>query len=158
MIGNLGKVASNHLMINDGNTGSNGNCTSKAALAVHLASEVGLPLHNLETGTPGITSGVIYDIPVIPERKNPYGNRPGSHKVFPLQHVTASTPGFTVIPVGNTDASDHEQCEKICYCCKGTDYWLGGTEKYPNWICRKCHPPVPGAERLIKNLTARCTT
>src|SRR6185369_1601897 len=37
---------------------------------------------------------------------------------------------------------------KPCYCCKGTDYWLGGTEKYPHWVCRKCHPPAPGAERL----------
>jgi hypothetical protein len=38
-----------------------------------------------------------------------------------------------------------------CYCCKGTDYWMGGTEKYPHWICRKCHPPAPGAESEIKS-------
>lgn len=37
--------------------------------------------------------------------------------------------------------------ERPCYCCKGTDYWLAGTEKYPRWVCRKCHPPAPGAER-----------
>lgn len=34
-----------------------------------------------------------------------------------------------------------------CHCCKGVDYWLAGTERYPHWICRKCHPPAQGAER-----------
>ena len=38
--------------------------------------------------------------------------------------------------------------EKACYCCKGTDYWLAGTAKYPHWVCRKCHPPAPGAEKF----------
>ena len=28
------------------------------------------------------------------------------------------------------------------------DYWLGGTEQHPIWICRICHPPAPGAERV----------
>jgi len=37
---------------------------------------------------------------------------------------------------------------KRCYCCKSTDFWTGGTEKYPKLICRKCHPPAPGAERI----------
>ena len=36
----------------------------------------------------------------------------------------------------------------ICYLCRGYDFWLGGTEKYPKWICRKCHPAAPGAERF----------
>jgi len=52
--------------------------------------------------------------------------------------------------------SQAEQPEKLplsnthrpCYCCKSIDYWLAGTEKYPHWICRKCHPPAPGAERI----------
>ena len=35
-----------------------------------------------------------------------------------------------------------------CYWCKGNDFWLGGTEQYPHWICRRCHPPAPGAELI----------
>jgi hypothetical protein len=33
-----------------------------------------------------------------------------------------------------------------CNWCKSTDFWLGGTYKNPHRICRKCHPPAPGAE------------
>jgi len=36
--------------------------------------------------------------------------------------------------------------QRACYCCKGTDYWLAGTERYPHWVCRRCHPPVPGMD------------
>jgi len=35
--------------------------------------------------------------------------------------------------------------QRTCYCCKGTDFWLsihGGT------VCRRCHPPAPGAEKM----------
>jgi hypothetical protein len=49
-------------------------------------------------------------------------------------------------PEKSTTLSNH----RPCYCCKGTDYWLGGTEKYPHWICRKCHPPAPGAEKTAE--------
>ena len=38
--------------------------------------------------------------------------------------------------------------QRPCYCCKGSDYWLAGTEQYPHWVCRRCHPPAPGAERI----------
>ena len=38
-----------------------------------------------------------------------------------------------------------------CYCCNGTDYWLAGTEQYPHWVCRRCHPPAPRAERKPPN-------
>lgn len=38
------------------------------------------------------------------------------------------------------------QQNHLCYCCKGTDFWLAGTEEHPHWECRKCHPPAPGAE------------
>ena len=37
----------------------------------------------------------------------------------------------------------------ICYWCRGSDFWLGGTEKYPKWICRRCHPAAPGAEVMV---------
>lgn len=35
-----------------------------------------------------------------------------------------------------------------CYSCRSMDYWMGGTDEYPLWICRNCHPPAPGAERI----------
>ena len=37
----------------------------------------------------------------------------------------------------------------ICYWCKSTDFWRGGTPRHPKWICRKCHPPAPGAEVMV---------
>lgn len=27
----------------------------------------------------------------------------------------------------------------VCYCCKGSDFWLSTGGK---WICRVCHPPA----------------
>lgn len=50
-------------------------------------------------------------------------------------------------PAPSTTATERGAHRAPCYCCKGTDYWLAGTGKYPHWICRKCHPPAPGAER-----------
>ena len=42
----------------------------------------------------------------------------------------------------DSQLSQPEQIEKSptlsthrpCYCCKGTNYWLAGTEKYPHWV------------------------
>lgn len=33
-----------------------------------------------------------------------------------------------------------------CYCCHGADYWQSRING--DSICRKCHPPAPGAERV----------
>jgi len=46
----------------------------------------------------------------------------------------------------NGQASSRVPQIKQCYCCKSIDFWVGGTEKYPHNICRRCHPPAPGAE------------
>lgn len=33
-----------------------------------------------------------------------------------------------------------------CYCCKSTDFWQSAvTAKH--FVCRKCHPPAPNAEK-----------
>ena len=32
-----------------------------------------------------------------------------------------------------------------CFCCHGQDYWLSRING--DSICRRCHPPAPGAER-----------
>jgi hypothetical protein len=36
-----------------------------------------------------------------------------------------------------------------CYACRGTDFWAG-TGKV---VCRRCHPPAPGAEVLTLSRT-----
>jgi hypothetical protein len=34
----------------------------------------------------------------------------------------------------------------VCYWCRGKDFWESSS--FPgHWICRRCHPPVPEAER-----------
>jgi hypothetical protein len=38
-----------------------------------------------------------------------------------------------------------EPAKLICYWCHSTDFWLS---IYDRNICRRCHPPAPGAERL----------
>jgi hypothetical protein len=53
----------------------------------------------------------------------------------------------------NSPQKLHESCAEIivqqgsrkviCHCCKKTDFWLSIHGKY---ICRRCHPPAPGAE------------
>lgn len=46
--------------------------------------------------------------------------------------------------VGERDEITTER--EVCYCCKGTDFWIAGTEDAPYKLCRKCRPPIPGAE------------
>lgn len=36
---------------------------------------------------------------------------------------------------------------RTCYACKGVDHWLS---IHGLTICRKCHPPAPGAERIAE--------
>lgn len=38
--------------------------------------------------------------------------------------------------------------KKQCYWCKSTDLWVGVTEKFAHEVCRRCHPPAPGAEKI----------
>jgi hypothetical protein len=47
--------------------------------------------------------------------------------------------------VGERDVITKER--EVCYCCKGTDFWIAGTKDDPYKLCRKCRPPVSGAER-----------
>lgn len=44
---------------------------------------------------------------------------------------------------GKVAAVHPETAKLICYCCKSTDFWLS---IHGRMICRKCHPPAPGAE------------
>ena len=46
--------------------------------------------------------------------------------------------------VGERDVVSKER--EVCYCCKGTDFWIAGTKDDPYKLCRKCRPPIPGAE------------
>jgi hypothetical protein len=54
--------------------------------------------------------------------------------------------------VGERDVISAER--EVCYCCKGTDFWIAGTEDDPYKLCRKCRPPIPGAERIPEEQTA----
>ncbi len=87
-------------------------------------------------------------VPDVPERLNETGNISSDINTIEKQHVTKSVPVVPAVPTENRVATDILPLTKPCYCCKGTDYWLAGTEKYPHWVCRKCHPPAPGAERI----------
>lgn len=56
--------------------------------------------------------------------------------------------------VGERDIISTER--EVCYCCKGTDFWIAGTEDNPYKLCRKCRPPISGAERILPaNSTGR---
>ncbi len=35
---------------------------------------------------------------------------------------------------------------ETCRCCNGQDFWQGAGKT----VCRRCHPPAPGAERVLK--------
>ena len=37
---------------------------------------------------------------------------------------------------------------RTCYSCKGPDFWESAVTETPRFICRRCHPPAPGAERI----------
>jgi hypothetical protein len=36
---------------------------------------------------------------------------------------------------------------RVCFCCKSTDFWESALNEN-HFVCRKCHPPAPGAQRL----------
>jgi len=76
-------------------------------------------------------------------------------QVFDGYHASLSPPvpkGFGIWKLADLcTGTDSVRDRNTCYCCKGTDYWLAGTVKYPNWVCRRCHPPAPGAERKPSN-------
>ena len=35
---------------------------------------------------------------------------------------------------------------RTCFCCKGDDFWQSAVQENHS-VCRKCHPPAPGAEK-----------
>ena len=37
--------------------------------------------------------------------------------------------------------------ERVCRCCKGTDFWHSAVQANVT-VCRKCHPPMEGAEQM----------
>jgi len=120
-------------LVSGGNSGNMGNITSEAAI------DAALPVTRHEaTDKPGlVTAG--NSKPCVTDV---------THTA--VESVTVAQPA---IPLTNTASADTLPRLPMlpnkhpCYCCKGTDYWLAGTEKYPHWVCRKCHPPAPGAER-----------
>lgn len=38
--------------------------------------------------------------------------------------------------------------QRHCYWCKSNDMWLVNVPEII-WRCRRCHPPVPGAEKIL---------
>lgn len=44
--------------------------------------------------------------------------------------------------------------DTLCWCCRGTDFWVS---QYRPKICRRCHPPAPGAEVVQSSKTAKTT-
>jgi hypothetical protein len=54
-----------------------------------------------------------------------------------LEATTAPPAILTPVPPGRT-----------CYVCKGTDFWQSAVTATPHYVCRKCNPPAPGAERI----------
>ena len=80
-----------------------------------------------------------FDIPVVAKAAKVEKPAPSKKTLSPVPQLSQAEP-IEKLPT--------TLAHRLCYCCKGTDYWLAGTEKYPHWVCRKCHPPAPGAERI----------
>lgn len=45
------------------------------------------------------------------------------------------------------DRSGTTTKHKMCPCCHGVDFWRSATQEGHS-VCRTCHPPAPGAEKL----------
>ncbi len=147
MIGNLGRVAYSPISHNDENNGNGGNIPREPAPIADQQKESLFPWHENRPGTAGTRGETSTPVPDVPECLNETGNSSRDKNTIEKQSVIKSVPVVPAVPVKNTVTTDKPTLTKPCYCCKGTDYWLAGTEKYPHWVCRKCHPPAPGAER-----------
>jgi hypothetical protein len=122
-------------LISGGNSGNAGNTNDEAP------NNGALPVTTYETAdkaepvTGGISKRSVTDVTCIAEEAVT-APQPATPRIDTAS--AAMLPPLPLLP--------HQ---RPCYCCKGIDYWLAGTKKYPHWICRKCHPPAPGAERKL---------
>ena len=123
-------------LVSGGNSGNIGNITSKAAI------DAALPVTTHETtDKPGlVTAG----------NSKPCVTYVTSMAVEPVTAVQPATPRTNTVSAATLPPLPLLLNKRPCYCCKGTDYWLAGTEQYPHWVCRKCHPPAPGAEKTAE--------
>lgn len=148
MIGNLGRVAYSPISHNDENNGNSGNIPREPASILNQQKGSLFPWHENRPGTAGTQGETSTPVPDVPECLNVTGNNSNIKIMIEKQPVIKSVPVVPAVPVIKTVAPDKLTLTKPCYYCKGTDYWLAGTKKYPHWVCRKCHPPAPGAERI----------
>lgn len=47
------------------------------------------------------------------------------------------------IPESEPNLKADPDAPVVCYTCRGSDFWIGSGAV----VCRRCHPPAPGAER-----------
>ena len=147
MIGNLGRVAYSPISHNGENNGNGGNTSRESAPVLQQQKKSLFPWHENRPGTVGTPGESSTPVPDVPECLKVTGNNNSNNNIIEKQSVSKPVPVVPAVPVKKAVATDKLTLTKSCYCCKGTDYWLAGTEKYPHWVCRKCHPPAPGAER-----------
>jgi hypothetical protein len=173
MIGNLGRAAYSPITDNDGNNGNDGNITSKPAPILNQKKENQFPLHGNEPGTMGTEGDTSTTVPIVPECLNVTGNNSSNKNSIEKQLVMKSVPVVPAVPAQDTGITDKpaplaipkghgiwrladivgERDEitterEVCYCCKGTDFWIAGPADAPYKLCRKCRPPIPGRERI----------
>ena len=177
MIGNLGMVDYSTATILDGNNGNDGNIACNPLPELDKQKQNLFPLPDIQPGTTGSKYMMVTS---VPDHQNRTGNNSNSINAIENQSVnnpipvvpdvpakkpeTIKDPNPIVVPkgrgiwklsniVGERTKAATER--KICYCCKGNDFWLAGTGDYPHWVCRKCHSPAPGSERTLTNDTMR---
>lgn len=174
MIGNLGRVAYSPIPDNDGNNGNGGNTTSEPASILHPQKESMFPRSEHKSGTEGTSGEISTSVPDVPKQENRSGNNSANKNSIEKQPVIKHVPVVPAVPVKNTEPTDiltlipipkgHgiwrladivgerdviTKEREVCYCCKGTDFWIAGTADDPYRLCRKCRPPIPGAEQIV---------
>jgi hypothetical protein len=122
-------------LVSGGNSGNVCNITSEAAKNGPLPVTILDKTVKLETVTAGNSKRSVTDVT--------------STAVAAVTALQPATPRIDTASAAMLPPLPLLPHQRPCYCCKGIDYWLAGTEKYPHWICRKCHPPAPGAERKL---------
>ena len=85
--------------------------------------------------------------PVAPDAVSgdPYAEN-AENAVFPLPDRITAFRSFSASSSAKSRHLDEEQAENtvvVCYVCRGSDFWTGSGAT----VCRRCHPPAPGAER-----------
>ncbi len=149
MIGNLGRVAYSLMPHNAENNGNSGNIPHKPPLILNQQKGCLFPWHEVEPGTVGTQEETSTPVPTVPECLNETGNSGRAKNSLEIQAVIKSVPVVPAVPAKNRVAADKLTSAKPCYCCKGTDFWESST-KAGYFVCRKCHPPMEGAERISK--------